>query len=159
MNCCKYLTFVFTLCFPVLACTEENNSNTQLFLAQNTQASSPVVSAPVGGRRTLVLESGDILVVDQSADGKPVASYISTKAADQEQVAQRLLTLLQQTQTSESFLKSAETKLPKNRRLKKDNFNFTMREKDGTGYTFSYMSDIELSIFILSYQFEGKSSH
>ena len=146
------------LLHPVVGCTEQTDKSTTQKKSIGAQSIVSDVSSPQNknfqtSRKTTILQSGDILVLSEDAKGKPTASYISTKPADKETIAQRIIQILKKTQVNESFLKFVETSLPQNRALKNDNFRLPLTDIDGTEYRFTYDSDLEYGIYIMNYRF------
>lgn len=136
------------LLFPVIGCSEQvPDSTTQKTSIISTNA---VTEASV---KTTILPSGDVLVVSNNTHGKPLASYISTNPADKQVIAKRIIQILKDTQANKSFLEFAETSLPENRILNKENFTLPLVDVDGTEYNFSYSSDMNYSFYIINYQF------
>ena len=125
MDILKFCLCGMLLLFPVIGCTEQAENSTM----QKTSASSKQEMASVG-RKTTILQSGDVLVLSENINGKPSASYISTRPANKEIVANRIIQILEGTRANKSFLEFAKSGLPENRVLKKANFTLPLTDQD-----------------------------
>ena len=106
--------------------------------------------------RSVLLSSGNILTIS-TINGKSVASYFSTKPAKKEILAKRIIHILKSVKASQSIIDFAESRLHRNRRLKKEKFKLSLTDDDGTVYKFTYNSNIRSALFILNYQYVGPS--
>lgn len=103
-----------------------------------------------------ILSSGDILVISKN-NGKPLASYFSTKRAKKEMLAKRIIHILKLTNASKSIINFAELRLHRHPSLKKAKFKVPLTDDDGTVYKFTYSSDMQSGLFTLNYQYMGIS--
>ncbi len=104
-----------------------------------------------------LLPSGDILTVSTLSNGKAVASYFSTKSADVAQLVKRIVNILNQTKADKTIINFIEARLPKHPYLKKSQFKMPLTNKDGKKYLFTYSSDFQSNLYILNYQYIGKT--
>ena len=154
-----YKVFVYSiLLFPIAGCTEQADNSTK---QKPPIATQPAVIATdksqninlQTNRKTTILQSGDILVLFETAKGKPTATYLSTRPADKAILAQRILEILNKSRTNKSFLEFVEENILDNRELTQDNFTLPLIDLDGTEYRFVYSSDIEYGLYSINYEF------
>lgn len=101
--------------------------------------------------RSELLPTGDILSIS-TINGKSTASYFSTKPAKKEIIAKRIIHILKSVKARKSIIDFAESRLHRNRRLKKEQFKLSLTDDDGTIYKFTYSSNVRSALFILNYQ-------
>lgn len=95
-----------------------------------------------------LLHSGDIFIKNNETS----ANYFSTEPIASEKLAKRLTWVLQQMNASLRIINFSKSRLPTNRRLKKDNFILPLTDEDGTIYQFIYTSDIEAKFYSIYYE-------
>ncbi|WP_078083010.1 hypothetical protein [Microbulbifer mangrovi] len=145
----KFYKLIGTAVLPfisLMGCAEEGSAtgaSVKAELTANAEQESSL-STELKGK-------GEILSIKKEPAGTIKASYFFSEPPTKEDLANKILEMMEEVEISDEFIQKISGRLIKNRSLRKDNFSLPLTDMDGTVYQFDFLSDAENSFFVINY--------
>lgn len=145
----KFYKLIGTVVLPfisLMGCVEEGSATGSSAQAELTEGAVQESSLS-----TDLKNEGEILSIKKEADGTIKASYFFSEPPSKEDLADRILVIMDEVGISDEFIEKIGGRLTRNRTLGKEEFSLPLTDMNGDVYQFDFFSDAENSFFVINY--------